>query len=219
MQTGPRPSSSPSSFPADTSLLFRALSVPTEAEQEADERGRQRHRKHRWSISSSIASRLSPTIESASEERDDDFDDESDDHGVDIDAFSDSSSQRRRSHGSHRRRASQHRDEEDERVPSIQLDESQIDPTAKTNNMIVAALPNPAPLSEATPLLLTSPMTNADIPRKDAPDWRIAARQELAVLIAYTIPIVGTHVLEFSLMMITVISTSLFFCFCKMRSD
>lgn len=181
MQTGPRPSSSPSSYPADTSLLHRAvregwstLAVPPEQIAGAEEeRGRKRQRS-RWSISSNTSRHLSPAIESVSESEaiQDDDDDEN--------------------------------DVQDERTPFIDLQEHHLDPRKHT--IVPALLPNPAQVSETTPLLATGASPSRDIPTKDAIDWRIAARQELKILLSYTVPIVGTHVLEFSLMMCTVIS-------------
>ncbi|KAK4057374.1 ethionine resistance protein [Microbotryomycetes sp. JL221] len=55
--------------------------------------------------------------------------------------------------------------------------------------------------NETTPLL-----PNARVPKQDSTDRRAAYMHEMKVLIGYSIPIAGTHYLEYSLLVVTVVS-------------
>lgn len=70
-----------------------------------------------------------------------------------------------------------------------------------------SALPPPPqrrPTTESTPLLSSSSSTSLpldlDVPGPSA------ARKELGILLGYTLPICGTHFLEYSLLVVTVVS-------------
>jgi MATE family multidrug resistance protein len=64
-----------------------------------------------------------------------------------------------------------------------------------------------APPTETTPLIAATPSSSSsslvDEPNKPGPT---AARRELGIILGYTLPICGTHFLEYSLMVVTVIS-------------
>ncbi|KAL8280344.1 hypothetical protein RQP46_007261 [Phenoliferia psychrophenolica] len=65
-----------------------------------------------------------------------------------------------------------------------------------------AQLPSIHGVTESTPLLAAGAAGAV----ASEPDGRTAARQELGILLGYMLPIVGTHFLEYSLLVVTVIS-------------
>lgn len=191
--SGPHPGTSPASYNADQSfLLNRGLHVSSQGshhvvsadeENHLDDRGR--HRKRRGSSSrlsrSSLnsASRLSPTRESSVDSRT--WDDEGqsallDDHDE--------------------RPISRLGDEPFSSNGHINLNGSAPSPMPNLPSLI----PSTQLDNETTPLLPSVP-----VPAKDVADRR-AYMHELKVLISYSVPIAGTHFLEYSLLVVTVVS-------------